>query len=238
MRTLRSLRATSMRMPSSTPLRPSFQALVTRIEYCSIVSGSVVGTISTAIWLPFAFSNAVSLSSSALRCVASSVLVRSVTRAASLGTATSACAEAHAKKTSSTATAQRNMANRDRVARKARSYEPKSTVGGAEIAFSFSTVKLGLICAPVNFAVRLLGNERTVVLYCRSEEHTSELQSLMRFSYAVFCLKKKIRNTNDLTPAPLHIPHDLSNALAPLCAIRTAQAVCGTDTRQNPQPAR
>src|SRR3546814_7706915 len=31
----------------------------------------------------------------------------------------------------------------------------------------------------------------------RSEEHTSELQSLMRISYAVFCLKKKIHNTND-----------------------------------------
>src|SRR3546814_6830331 len=29
----------------------------------------------------------------------------------------------------------------------------------------------------------------------RSEEHTSELQSLMRISYAVFCLKKK-KNTN------------------------------------------
>src|SRR3546814_8810005 len=28
----------------------------------------------------------------------------------------------------------------------------------------------------------------------RSEEHTSELQSLMRISYAVFCLKKKIYN--------------------------------------------
>src|SRR3546814_8400186 len=36
---------------------------------------------------------------------------------------------------------------------------------------------------------------------CRSEEHTSELQSLMRISYAVFCLKKKkiksIRRKND-----------------------------------------
>src|SRR3546814_1352909 len=30
---------------------------------------------------------------------------------------------------------------------------------------------------------------------CRSEEHTSELQSLMRISYAVFCLKKK-KNKN------------------------------------------
>src|SRR3546814_6338557 len=29
---------------------------------------------------------------------------------------------------------------------------------------------------------------------CRSEEHTSELQSLMRISYAVFCLKKKNKN--------------------------------------------
>src|SRR3546814_1090972 len=29
-----------------------------------------------------------------------------------------------------------------------------------------------------------------VLLGCRSEEHTSELQSLMRISYAVFCLKK------------------------------------------------
>src|SRR3546814_14735573 len=29
----------------------------------------------------------------------------------------------------------------------------------------------------------------------RSEEHTSELQSLMRISYAVFCLKKKINTT-------------------------------------------
>src|SRR3546814_9932471 len=30
---------------------------------------------------------------------------------------------------------------------------------------------------------------------CRSEEHTSELQSLMRISYAVFCLKKKNKQT-------------------------------------------
>src|SRR3546814_1052863 len=36
---------------------------------------------------------------------------------------------------------------------------------------------------------RLYGNHR-------SEEHTSELQSLMRISYAVFCLKKKKKNTN------------------------------------------
>src|SRR3546814_2560339 len=44
--------------------------------------------------------------------------------------------------------------------------------------------------------------ERFEVLPCRSqagrrsEEHTSELQSLMRISYAVFCLKKKKRQSN------------------------------------------
>src|SRR3546814_17693399 len=32
---------------------------------------------------------------------------------------------------------------------------------------------------------------RWPILFFRSEEHTSELQSLMRISYAVFCLKKK-----------------------------------------------
>src|SRR3546814_8678501 len=32
----------------------------------------------------------------------------------------------------------------------------------------------------------------------RSEEHTSELQSLMRISYAIFCLKKKILRSFDL----------------------------------------
>src|SRR3546814_5056492 len=37
----------------------------------------------------------------------------------------------------------------------------------------------------------------------RSEEHTSELQSLMRISYAVFCLKKKKHTT--LQPTSTHI---------------------------------
>src|SRR3546814_4538878 len=34
----------------------------------------------------------------------------------------------------------------------------------------------------------------------RSEEHTSELQSLMRISYAVFCLKKKNNENKNTTP--------------------------------------
>src|SRR3546814_6926024 len=44
-----------------------------------------------------------------------------------------------------------------------------------------------------------LGDEKEPPAYGddpdRSEEHTSELQSLMRISYAVFCLKKKKKNT-------------------------------------------
>src|SRR3546814_10312344 len=39
------------------------------------------------------------------------------------------------------------------------------------------------------------------ILACRnrSEEHTSELQSLMRISYAVFCLKKKKKTSKNIT---------------------------------------
>src|SRR3546814_4389710 len=45
---------------------------------------------------------------------------------------------------------------------------------------------------------RQLGGTRILwrALIERSEEHTSELQSLMRISYAVFCLKKKKKKTN------------------------------------------
>src|SRR3546814_5226855 len=41
--------------------------------------------------------------------------------------------------------------------------------------------------------------EMEALMKKRSEEHTSELQSLMRISYAVFCLKKKKRNNNTKT---------------------------------------
>src|SRR3546814_7986462 len=39
----------------------------------------------------------------------------------------------------------------------------------------------------------------------RSEEHTSELQSLMRISYAVFCLKKKTKHTDTIKYTPNNI---------------------------------
>src|SRR3546814_4512695 len=42
----------------------------------------------------------------------------------------------------------------------------------------------------------------------RSEEHTSELQSLMRISYAVFCLKKK---TNNIIQHNLYITYNKTN---------------------------
>src|SRR3546814_6103746 len=43
------------------------------------------------------------------------------------------------------------------------------------------------------------GERRQAGLYRRSEEHTSELQSLMRISYAVFCLKKKTNKRQTYT---------------------------------------
>src|SRR3546814_3146902 len=43
--------------------------------------------------------------------------------------------------------------------------------------------------------------------YGRSEEHTSELQSLMRISYAVFCLKKKNTYKHNNPQTQVHLPH-------------------------------
>src|SRR3546814_3190589 len=43
---------------------------------------------------------------------------------------------------------------------------------------------------------RTNADELMIVSDIRSEEHTSELQSLMRISYAVFCLKKKTKLPN------------------------------------------
>src|SRR3546814_5429223 len=42
-----------------------------------------------------------------------------------------------------------------------------------------------------SLTAEIMANNGTIDKYMRSEEHTSELQSLMRISYAVFCLKKK-----------------------------------------------
>src|SRR5579859_6914660 len=78
--------------PSSIFLRPIFQASATRIEYCSMVSGCVVGTIRTAIWLPLRCSKLLMRWFSVSMVSLVSVLVRSTTRPLSCGTSTSASA--------------------------------------------------------------------------------------------------------------------------------------------------
>src|SRR3546814_10213136 len=53
------------------------------------------------------------------------------------------------------------------------------------------------------------GGEQVEQHLPRSEEHTSELQSLMRISYAVFCLKKNINTANNITD---HITTNKTNS--------------------------
>src|SRR3546814_9043339 len=48
--------------------------------------------------------------------------------------------------------------------------------------------------------LQLVGQALLLFERARTEEHTSELQSLMRISYAVFCLKKKNKNTTSTYP--------------------------------------
>src|SRR3546814_1051851 len=71
-----------------------------------------------------------------------------------------------------------------------------------------------------NFGWVVLGRDERM----RSEEHTSELQSLMRISYAVFCLKKKNHNeTRD-------------NSID-YCTTRLMYSACKKQTNQHTQTA-
>src|SRR3546814_6995139 len=70
-----------------------------------------------------------------------------------------------------------------------------SPLRNAYIDFSKMTAS---VVAVVTDVVR---DGKPVVGYGRSEEHTSELQSLMRTSYAVFCLKKKNHTHHHTTQA-------------------------------------
>src|SRR3546814_9748081 len=68
-----------------------------------------------------------------------------------------------------------------------------------ELAFQVHQVFAQRVLAPVGGGVLVdalehLHQRRVGDVRLRSEEHTSELQSLMRISYAVFCLKKKNNN--------------------------------------------
>src|SRR3546814_3287896 len=59
-----------------------------------------------------------------------------------------------------------------------------------------------LVPEKLTFDLRV-GFTNSKTMQSRSEEHTSELQSLMRISYAVFCLKKK-KNTTPSQPDRLY----------------------------------
>src|SRR3546814_3866007 len=66
-------------------------------------------------------------------------------------------------------------------------------VAGAEIIFFLIAGTVGNMALAIGAHDAAVGadHRERVVIMRRSEEHTSELQSLMRISYAVFCLKKK-----------------------------------------------
>src|SRR3546814_3409289 len=68
-------------------------------------------------------------------------------------------------------------------------------VAGTSIGTTAAIVPLSIAAIP--FYARIA--EAALREVDRSEEHTSELQSLMRISYAVFCLKKKKKNNKTHT---------------------------------------
>src|SRR3546814_19468587 len=65
---------------------------------------------------------------------------------------------------------------------------------GAGKDAELSDRQLRKLIAAAHGVLKTLGGSDAVLALHRSEEHTSELQSLMRISYAVFCLKKKKYN--------------------------------------------
>src|SRR3546814_4710981 len=72
---------------------------------------------------------------------------------------------------------------------------------GSALMLSLTGILVGLWSMKWDHAAAFFSFVLTPMTFLRSEEHTSELQSLMRISYAVFCLKKKKTNTNT-TPHP------------------------------------
>src|SRR3546814_1843804 len=61
------------------------------------------------------------------------------------------------------------------------------------------------------------GAEFLAAIRLRSEEHTSELQSLMRISYAVFCLKKK----NQLQGKQKDTKHEVTTTITSFSTVNT-----------------
>src|SRR3546814_5668730 len=76
----------------------------------------------------------------------------------------------------------------------------RATGGGTSFPTSFGPAQSTLETTAktvANADARAAGVKSAKPVYTRSEEHTSELQSLMRISYAVFCLKKKTTDKTD-----------------------------------------
>src|SRR3546814_2428850 len=66
--------------------------------------------------------------------------------------------------------------------------------GGEEESFRFlDALKIAKLAVSLG-GTETLASHPAAMTHLRSEEHTSELQSLMRISYAVFCLKQKKKN--------------------------------------------
>src|SRR3546814_8657992 len=71
-------------------------------------------------------------------------------------------------------------------------YIPEDEENGVELGLLSDPDPLGPISPPpLNLTAERFATLDGLLLLLRSEEHTSELQSLMRISYAVFCLKNK-----------------------------------------------
>src|SRR3546814_6632650 len=93
-------------------------------------------------------------------------------------------------------------------------------VGGVVVDDQMQVLVLGGLAVdgleepqPLLMSVELIGHRQYLAgkhVQCgkqgghRSEEHTSELQSLMRISYAVFCLKKKNKKQNETNKRTRH----------------------------------
>src|SRR3546814_76275 len=72
-------------------------------------------------------------------------------------------------------------------------FASKAEVGTIQLAYVVTCHKMQGGEAPLVFVIVHLSHKRMLTRE-RSEEHTSELQSLMRISYAVYCLNKKKKN--------------------------------------------
>src|SRR3546814_2846393 len=72
----------------------------------------------------------------------------------------------------------------------------RAETNAASRAFCNSSLSISGLRARTRLCIRDRSHsaQRQLHVHPRSEEHTSELQSLMRISYAVFCLKKKKKN--------------------------------------------